>query len=224
MDKTSTRKVSAYVYVELLWKEGFFRDKQILRTVSENITKKWGHNFSPADISKALKKAPFLRRTGKRGNFQHIQRVSPEGRKTASVKEELFSPELIEKLGKDFDIEVKDLRLNFGNSGTCTSFLLRKMLEKLIYIAFARNGIETKLEDKNQPGSLKGLQSMIGVAASEKIDGFPFITPKTAREIKGIKFLGDSSAHNPLINVDMETIIPQIPFLIIAYKELARHL
>ena len=67
MDKTSTRKVSAYVYVELLWKEGFFRDKQILRTVSENITKKWGHNFSPADISKALKKAPFLRRTGKRG-------------------------------------------------------------------------------------------------------------------------------------------------------------
>jgi len=218
------KKINAYVCVELLWRKGFFGDKQILRTVSKHITKKWGHNFPPADISKALAKAPFLRRTGKRGNFQYIQKLSPASKKVASIEEELFSHDLIEKLGENFETELNDLRLNFGNSGTCTSFLLRKILEKLIYIVFAHNGIETKLEDKNQPGGLKGLQTMIGIAASEKTGGFPFITPKTAREIRGVKFLGDSSAHNPLINVDMETIIPQMPFIITAYKELVKHL
>ena len=224
MVKTSKKAINAHAYTELLWKEGFFKNKQALRDVSEHITKRWGHNFSPADVSKALKKASFLRRTGRRGNFQHIQRINPTNKKVANIEEKLFSRELLEKLGKDFETELNDLRLNFGNSGICTSFLLRKILEKLIYITFARNKIEAKLEDKNQPGGLKGLRSMINIAISEKINGFPFITPKTGREINGIKFLGDSSAHNPLVNVDMETIIPQMPFIITAYKELARHL
>jgi len=48
--------------------------------------------------------------------------------------------------------------------------------------------------------------------------------PKTAKEINGIKFLGDASAHNPLINVEMKTIIPQMPFIITAYEELSKKL
>ncbi len=47
---------------------------------------------------------------------------------------------------------------------------------------------------------------------------------KTAKEIQGIKFLGDTSAHNPLTEVDMKTIIPQMPYIITAYKELAKKL
>jgi len=47
---------------------------------------------------------------------------------------------------------------------------------------------------------------------------------KTANEIKGLKFLGDTAAHNPLVGVDMASIIPQMPFIITAYKELAKHL
>jgi len=54
--------------------------------------------------------------------------------------------------------------------------------------------------------------------------GCLFLSPKTAEKIEGIKFLGDTSAHNPLVNVDMETILPQMPFIITAYKELAKHL
>ena len=41
--------------------------------------------------------------------------------------------------------------------------------------------------------------------------------PKPAREIRGIKFLGDASAHNPLIDIDMKTIVPQMPYIITAY-------
>ena len=66
-----------------------------------------------------------------------------------------------------------------------------------------------------------GLEKMLSVAVLEKINGIPILMPKTAHKIRGIKFLGDASAHNPLINVDMETIIPQIPFISTAYKELS---
>jgi len=68
------------------------------------------------------------------------------------------------------------------------------------------------------------LGTMINIASSEKIRGISFLTPKTAKEIKGIKFLGDAAAHNPLINVDMKTIIPQMPYIITAYEELAKKL
>ena len=65
---------------------------------------------------------------------------------------------------------------------------------------------------------------MINIAAKEKIGGTPFLTSSTAKEIGGVKFLGDTSAHNPLVNVDMKTIIPQMPYIITAYKELAEKL
>lgn len=224
MEKVNKKAVNAYVYIELLWKEGFFKDGYILPEVSKCITKKWGHNFLPADISKALKKAPFLRRMGKRRAFQYIQKISPVSKKFANIEEKLFSNELVGKLVKNFETELDDLHLNFGNSGTCTAFLLRKILEKLIYIVFTRNGIESKIEDKNSPSGLVGLEKMLDIAAREKIQGIPILTPKTAQKIQGIKFLGDASAHNPLVSIDMETIVPQMPFIITAYKELAERL
>ncbi len=221
MEKANKKVVSAFTCIEVLWMGSFFREQRVLREVSARITEKWGHNFSPADISKALKKASFLRRTGRRRNFQYIQKISPVSKKVANVEEDLFSDELVSKLGKDFETEFNDLHLTFGNSGTCTAFLLRKTLEKLIYIVFAKNGIGSKIEDKNCPGCLMGLEKMLSVAVLEKINGIPILMPKTAHKIRGIKFLGDASAHNPLINVDMETIIPQIPFISTAYKELS---
>ena len=48
--------------------------------------------------------------------------------------------------------------------------------------------------------------------------------PKTVSKLQGIKFLGDTSAHNPLTNVKMETILPQMPFIITAYEELSNYL
>jgi len=65
---------------------------------------------------------------------------------------------------------------------------------------------------------------MVEIAAREKINGLPFLTPKTANEIKGIKFLGDTAAHNPLVGVDVRTILPQMPYIITAYNELAKRL
>ncbi len=33
-----------------------------------------------------------------------------------------------------------------------------------------------------------------------------------------------TAAHNPPVGVDMTTIVPQMPYIITAYEELAKHL
>jgi len=139
-----------------------------------------------------------------------------------SNPEQIFSENLVKKLGKDFETEIKDVAIVYGGSGTCTAFLLRKILEKLVFLTFAKNGISDQLKDKN--GDFVGLKTMLDLCTANKVSGKPYLMPKTAKEITGIKFLGDTSAHNPLINVDMKTIVPQMPFMITAYEELSTKL
>lgn len=139
-----------------------------------------------------------------------------------SNPEKIFSENLVKILGKDFETDMKDITLVYGRSGTCTAFLLRKILEKLVFLTFAKNGISNKLKDGN--GDFVGLKKMLDLCTKNKVDGKPYLMPKTAKEITGIKFLGDTSAHNPLINVDMKTIIPQMPFVITAYEEISAKL
>lgn len=215
-------KTNAYNCLEILWQSGFFKIEKDLSDISKGISEKWGHNFSSIEICKALKKASFLKCTGKKRSFRYIQKISPVSKKIQNTEEELFSKDFLEKLGKSFEIEIGDLHLNFNNSGNCTAFLLRKILEKLLYITFAKANLSKKLEDTS--GKLLGLEAIINIACAEKVAGVPFLIPKTGEKVRGIKFLGDVSAHNPLTNVDMETIIPQMPYIIIAYKELAEKL
>ncbi len=223
MSKENSENENAAVCIRFLWEDGFFIVGRTLKEVSDGITRKWGHNFSASDISNVLRAADFLIRSGRRRSFQYKQKTSPKSKKIENIEGRLFSADLVGRLGLAFKTEIDDLHLNFGRSGACTAFLLRKILEKMIYLAFAKNGISSKLEDRNGIGNLVGLEAMIGAAAREKVvGGTPFLIPKTAEKIKGIKFLGDTSAHNPLANVDMETILPQMPFIIIAYQELVR--
>lgn len=224
MSNERDKNDNAISCVTALWEEGFFKDECSLGAVSKRITDKWGHNFPATEISKALYKANFLIRVGKPRLFRYKQKISPKSKRIENIEEQLFSADLITKLGNSFQTEIGDLHLNFGRSGICTAFLLRKILEKEIILAFAKNGISKKIEDRSYTGRIIGLEAMVDTAAREKIIGIPMLTPKTAEKIKGIKFLGDTSAHNPLVSVDMETILPQMPFIITAYKELAERL
>lgn len=137
-----------------------------------------------------------------------------------SIHKHIFSEKLIKVIGKDFKTEIRDITLVYGKSGTCTAFLLRKILEKLIFLTFAKNGLSDELKDNN--GDFVGLKTMLNLATTKKFQGKPFLMPKTAKKIEGIKFLGDTSAHNPLTNVEMKTIDPQLPFIITAYEELSK--
>lgn len=145
-------------------------------------------------------------------------------RQARQVEQQLFSPDLLRKLGSNFSVDLAELHANFGKHGNATAFLLRKILEKLLIIVFGKLGRIGAIEDKRRPGGWRGLQEIVDIAAHEKVAGLPVLLPKTATEVRGLKFLGDTAAHNPLTNVSMLTILPQMPFLITAFEELARHL
>lgn len=234
----SIKKGSKYEFLQKIIVGGFLNLPQKTDDVIKEIRSTFGRRIDAGEISIYMKKfmgegiiRSFPIGNG-RGNIwvlasmqkEEAMRLINKDKKTREIEEDLFSDRLLEKLEGDFEVEFNDLRHNLGKSGTCTAFLLRKILEKLIYLGFAKNGIESKLEDKSRAGGLVGLETMINIASSEKIKGIPFLMPKTAKEIKGMKFLGDTAAHNPLINIDMKTIVSQMPYIITAYEELAKKL
>ena len=130
----------------------------------------------------------------------------------------IFSENVIKRLGPRFKTEIEDIKLVYGKSGDCTAFLLRKILEKLVFLAFAKNGVSERLKDNN--GDYVGLKKKLDLCKTNKVKGEPYLMPKTAEKISGIKFLGDTSAHDPITNVEMEEIIPQLPYITTAYKQL----
>lgn len=135
-----------------------------------------------------------------------------------------FPKELEKKLGREFEIDLKDLRLVWNRSGTCMAFLLRRIIEKGIYFAFARQGMVEKLKDPSNNSKQIGLKKMIDIAAIEKTQrGTPFLTSKTASHIKKSKFLGDVAAHNFLADVYPKQVQLGINFVITALEELSRH-
>ena len=204
--------------IKQLWERGFFSKERVLQDIKTQLNNV-GVNPTGQNLQMALSRAKYLNRRGPKGHYRYIQKYA--GREIA-LRPDVFSDELIKALGKDFEVEINDLRLNYGTSGTCAAFLLRKILEKLIFLSFAKNGFEDKL--KNADGELVGLKTMLDMATVCKVNGKPFLMSKTAKEIEGIKFLGDTSAHNPLVNVHMKTIVPVMPFIITAYSELSKKL
>jgi hypothetical protein len=226
---------SRFAIIQKLIAEGLFdkpiSSKDAARHVSERSGKRLKTTHVQAYLAK-FQQADVLRSIkldAGRGKFWVIASVSRadatriigKSKKIVELRAELFSPELKEKLKPYCKQEMDELEDVFGQHGNCTAFLLRKILEKLIIIAFAKNGKEALLEDSARPGGFKGLEAMIEIAAREKHGGVPLLTGKTAKETKGTKFLGDTAAHNPKVSVATETIVPQMPYIITAYEELA---
>jgi predicted transcriptional regulator len=218
--------------------EGFFDTPVLSKDVVTRVREKFGKKWRTISIQTYLRKfikaeiIHSVRAKGSRGNYWVLSSVSKnealkrigKDTKTQQIESALFDPTLTKQLEKDFSKELDELHNNFGTNGNCTAFLLRKILEKLIIIVLSKNKKGGLLADKNRLGGWTGLQAMIEIASREKLNGIAFLTGKTAQEIKGIKFLGDTAAHNPLVSVDMATILPQMPYIVIAYGELARRL
>lgn len=229
---------SKHAILQKLIVDGFLdspvSSKDVVSRIPQKSGKRWTTSyvqiymkkFMGADIIQAVKPP------GSRGNYWVLASVNSDealriiGKKgkARKIEEQLFSEELTKRLERDFGREMAELHDNFGRNGNCTAFLLRKILEKLIIIVFGKNGKEKLLEDKGRPGGWIGLKEMLETAAGEKLNGVAFLIPKTASEIKGIKFLGDTVAHNPLVDVELSTILSQMPFIITAYQELAKRL
>lgn len=198
-----------------LWTAGFFAEERSAGDVKQALGR-LGCNPTANTLRMALRRAKHLTARGAKGNRLYIQKNAFS---KITLSKEIFPDQLIRVLNDDFKQELDDLRLNYGRSGSCTAFLLRKILEKLIFKTFAKHQIADRLRDKN--GDFLGLNAMLGMAVGNSVGGVPFLMPKTAKEIGGIKFLGDASAHNPLVNVDIKTIEPVMPYIVTAYSELS---
>src|ERR1035437_8322640 len=177
--------------LRMLWQEGFFKSWGNQDGVALHLARR-GNNFLPHTLNMALRRATHLISRKQNGVLEYIQKKPAVSKEVDNIENELFEDALIKKLGKACEVEIDDLHHNSRKSGNCTAFLLRKMLEKLIYITFAKNGLESKLQDTNASGRLIGLEAMIDTAAREKVSGMPFLTSHTAHEVRGVKFLGDA--------------------------------
>ena len=229
---------SRYAFVQKLIVDGFFDTPVSSNDVVVRVREKFGKKMKVTYVQTYMAKFMAaeiihgVKPLGHNKNYWVLASVrKPEAlkqlgkhKKVLEIQEDLFSDKLVKRFKKNFGREVEELHANFGKNGNCTAFLLRKILEKLLIIVFTKNGRANLLEDKNRPGGWSGLKEMIETATREKLNGVPFLIPKTAQEIKGIKFLGDTAAHNPLAGVEMNTILPQMPFIITAYEELTARL
>lgn len=227
---------SGHALLGKLIEKGFFdapvSSSDVLTAVREKFGKTWRPNYPHVYSEKFLQNDILQVIKTKDGYFFVVTTVSREdalrkigkSKKVADLEERLFSDALMGKLSAAFKIEIDELHDNFGKNGNSTAFLLRKILEKLLIIVMAKHGRQALLEKKGQSGRWVGLEEMIDIAMGEKIGGVPILMSRTGKEVKGIKFLGDTAAHNPLADVDMKTIIPQMPYIITAYEELAKRL
>lgn len=104
-----------------------------------------------------------------------------------------------------------------------TAFLLRNILEELLYLAFEK---KTDFWQKIQVASkgrtrLVRLEEMIDAARKTDVNHSKILLEQTAHNVLGAKFLGDTAPHNPVASVHMQTIdLAAIPLVHTAYDEL----
>jgi hypothetical protein len=204
----------------------------IVHRVAEKFGRKWKTARVQTYMRKFVGIVYAVKPRGLRMNYWVLASMSrPEAiqligksNKVLEIEQGLFAKELEHKMQKNFSQELDELRGVFGKQGDCSAFVLRKILEKLLIISFRKSGKGPLIEDSHKAGGLIGLEAMIGLAMRERVNSAPILTGKTGSAIAGIKFLGDTAAHNPMVNVDVADILPQMPFIVTAYKELALHL
>jgi hypothetical protein len=118
-----------------------------------------------------------------RGNYYVIASLTRDealreigkDRRVLEVEAELFSDALVKTMARDFSTELAELQTNFGRHGNATSFLLRKILEKLLIIVFGKLGRTSAIEDRSRPGGWRGLQEIVDIASREKVNGLPVL-------------------------------------------------
>jgi hypothetical protein len=201
-----------------LWEVGFFSGNKSFAEVEAELASSFGINSTKQAISNALRRSGFLRIKSSAAGQIYVQKYPA---KAKSVPQNVVSDALRARLGSPFVTSFRDLDLNYGNSGTCTAFLLRKILEKALRIVIGKHSLELKFQDA--AGKYFGLERMIDIASKEKLGGKPILEPKVAGQIQGIKFLGDTAAHDPWIEVESKIIEPQMPFYWVAITQISQH-
>ncbi len=154
------------------------------------------------------------------GNKAILRKFLREKRKR---KVPLFGEELFDRLQRHVGPELMELTSNYeANNPNATAFLLRKILEKLLYFVFSKNRMIDRIKkDLTNPAfRLVGLEDMINIAKNEVVDHNRILLEQTANGVLSAKFLGDMAAHSPTASIDKKMIKIAMPFMLTAYCEL----
>ena len=73
MHKGSKKIISATGRLQWLWEQGVFKVAKKLSDIKVRLAKD-GYNFTATELGMALKRARYLTRRGKRGNYEYIQK------------------------------------------------------------------------------------------------------------------------------------------------------
>ena len=226
---------TAHAWLKELICDGFLdspvSSADIVHRIAERFGRQWQTSRVQIYMRKSVGIVQAVKPRGLRTNYWVLAcmprsdalRLIGKTSRVREVEQHLFAGDLEIKLKKNFSQELDELHAVFGKQGDCSAFLLRKILEKLLIISFRKSGKANLIEDARHPGRMIGLEAMINLAVRERVNSEPILTGKTGAGIGGIKFLGDTAAHNPMVNVDTAEILPQMPYIIIAFKELAQH-
>lgn len=214
--------------IKMIYFEGFFSNWKTAKEVKEHLAAK-GFNFSDSLIHNSLTnavKSGLLTKDKNTAGIVFSQKAPPKIKlKETDILElnKVLSEITEKKLGDRFQQDIKELNIAFTyDCGNSAAFILRKILEKAIFYVFTTHNKVECLKDKND--CFLGLEAMINTCKKEKIKGIPVLLPKNADKLLGIKFLGDSSAHDYLINIEVEDINHQLSYWTAAIKELASFL
>lgn len=221
------KHLQPYWILEVMEKE-FKKDRHTASEISDLLFNGFKIHVRPITITRAFSRSGNRIRPIKENKIVYYQ-ITSEGQKVLYGSQSPPPAELqklfmsIKKLGRKFENDHRELSICYNNScGNASAFLLRKILEKIIFHVFAKFKKIDKLKDNR--GNFLGLQEMLKVASQEKLNGMPCLTPKTYKKVQGIKFLGDVAAHNFLIDVSIEEVKEQLPYILAAIKELTSHL
>jgi len=215
--------------IKMFYSEGFFSNWRTTKEVKEKLVEK-GFNFDDPLIGMSLinaTKQGILSKRKTAGKIEYSQKQPPEIKiKESEIKElnSILSDLTSKKLGNRFQQDIKELNIAFTyDCGNSAAFILRKILEKTIFYVLSTNDKSELIKDKTDDSFL-GLEAMINICSREKINGVPILMPKTAKELLGIKFLGDAAAHDYLADIEVKDINHQLSYWTIAIKELCNNL
>lgn len=202
--------------IDSLWQEGYFETYRRPVDVSRKI---WAdHKIYAGKISVTLMGKKYLG-----NNPQGWRQLYPPKKETITKTEEIN--EISKLLGQKFKKEIEELKIALKYQPNCTAFLMRKILEKLLFIIICKSNKKPEIDSiRSRQDRLPNLTELLNISKTAEINNQHILTPKNIKKLGGSKFLGDTSAHDYLTSVSFEDIQNEISIWRISIKELYSNL
>ena len=201
--------------IESFWESDYFEQYQKPKDIALKIWK--DYKIDAGNIIMTLKSKRYLKKFPK-----GWKQIRPSKRKIIIQTDEM--EEISSILRPSLEREIFELKIAFIHQPDCTAFLLRKILEKLLFIILSKSNKKQKIVESKKKDKLPNLTELLNLAKSAEIENVHILSPKNIVKLNGSKFLGDVSAHDYLTNVSFEDIKQEISVWRISIKELAKNL